>query len=133
MMSPSCGISSHRPEYANLAQAGTNTYETVGNRPVKMHNLINGSEMYLLGLLVSHCWAVCHLQSEAAVKAKRIINTIDHANRHGSKQNGHKLWLIMVTIWPAFFTYLSNLKQFRHLFTKYALMDGYKLYTGVRR
>ena len=83
--------------------------------------------MYLLGLLVNHCWAVCHLQSEAAVKAKRIINTIDHANRHGSKHYGHKLWLIMVTIWPAFFIYLSNLKQFRHLFAKYVFMDGYNL------
>ena len=28
-------ISSRRPKGANLAQAGTNTYETIGNRPVE--------------------------------------------------------------------------------------------------
>ena len=33
-MSQSCATSSRRPKYANLARAGTNAYETVGNRPV---------------------------------------------------------------------------------------------------
>ena len=38
-MSQSCAISSQRPKCANLAQAGANAYETVGNRPVKMFKL----------------------------------------------------------------------------------------------
>ena len=70
--------------------------------------------MYLVGLLVSQTWAGCHLQNEAVVKAKRIINTIDQANRHRSKRAPQ-------------FTYLSNSYQFRHLFSKFTLMDGYKL------
>ena len=37
-MSVSFAISSQRPKCANLAQAGTNAYETVGNLPVKIGN-----------------------------------------------------------------------------------------------
>ena len=37
-MSQSRAIVSQRPKCANLAQDGTNAYETVGNRPVKLGN-----------------------------------------------------------------------------------------------
>ena len=35
-MTQSCAIYSRRPKCANLAQAETNAYETVGNRPVNL-------------------------------------------------------------------------------------------------
>ena len=47
-MFQSRAISSQRPKCVNLAQAGTNAYETVGSRRVKDINAINAIHMNVL-------------------------------------------------------------------------------------
>ena len=45
MMSQSCASSSQKPKCANLAQAGSKAYGTVGNRPINLSVQLNWNEL----------------------------------------------------------------------------------------
>ena len=70
-MSQSRAIYFRRPKCANLAQAGSNAYETVGNRRVKTYD-----NLLLKGLLVDV------LRDEIPVKGEGNYSAQEERSRH---------------------------------------------------